>query len=129
MKRDNIQKCRSLRKTQTEAEKNLWYVLRNRQLDGIKFRRQFPLGGFILDVYSPEHKLCIEADGGGHYEEEKLRQDVIRAGELAKSGVRVLRFSNEEILKNIEGVCEAILKAVTSNGPPHLSPLPQGERR
>ncbi len=70
MKRNNIEKCRRLRKEQTDAERKLWSILRNRQLSGVKFRRQFPIGRYMLDFYSPEHKLGIEADGGQHYEDK-----------------------------------------------------------
>ncbi|MEW6456702.1 MAG: endonuclease domain-containing protein [Acidobacteriota bacterium] len=122
--------CRKLRKDQTDAEKKLWAVLRNRQLDGVKFRRQFSIGKYILDFYSPEYKLGIEADGGQHYEDESRQQDELRTKELSKIGVQILRFSNEAILNNIEGVYEVIQKTIKkkSNLPPRLDPLPNRER-
>jgi len=64
MKRDNINRCRELRRNLTDAEKKLWRLLRNRPLVGVKFRRQFSIGSYIIDFYSPEYKLGIEADGG-----------------------------------------------------------------
>ncbi len=64
MKRKNIGRYKSLRRNQTDAEKKLWLILRNRQLMGTKFRRQISIGKYILDFYSPEYKLSIEADGG-----------------------------------------------------------------
>lgn len=64
LKRNDIDKCRELRRKQTDAQKKLWEILRNRQLDRVKFKRQFPVGGYILDFYSPEYRLGIEADGG-----------------------------------------------------------------
>jgi very-short-patch-repair endonuclease len=67
LRRINIDKCRELRKKQTDAEKKLWEILRNRQLARVKFKRQFPVGSYILDFYSPEYRLGIEADGGQHY--------------------------------------------------------------
>jgi very-short-patch-repair endonuclease len=79
MKRKNIDKCRIFRKNQTNAERKLWLVLRNRQLSGAKFRRQFPIGKYILDFYSPEYKLGIEADGGQHYEEKGRLKDKQRS--------------------------------------------------
>lgn len=112
MKRTNIPRCRSLRKAQTDAEARLWSVLRNRQALGLKFRRQFPTGKYILDFYSPEHKLAVEADGGQHYEEAGSRADEARTEELSSLGIRILRFSNTDILNNIEGVIEVIQKAI-----------------
>lgn len=112
MKRNNIDKCRKLRKNQTDAENKLWRILRDRQLNGIKFRRQFSVDRYILDFYSPEHKLCIEADGGQHYEDRGRQKDEIRTQELSLLGIQILRFSDNEILNNIEGVCEMILKAI-----------------
>ena len=132
MKRNNIKKCRNLRKNQTEAEKRLWALLRNRQLDGVKFRRQFPIGSFIVDFYSPEYRLGIEADGGQHHKEEGRRRDELRTKELSRQGVHIARFSNREILHNTEGVCKTIKKIIEakrSHFPPHLNPLPQGERK
>lgn len=110
MKRSNTDRCRSLRKNQTDAEKKLWRVLRDRQLSGIKFRRQFSVGRYILDFYSPEYKVGIEADGGQHYESKVKYQDEIRTKKLSQLGIQILRFSDREILNNIEGVCEIILK-------------------
>ena len=132
MKRNNIKIARNLRRNQTDAEKKLWLVLRNRQLCGVKFRRQFPIGRYILDFYCPKYKLGIEADGGQHYYGNKERQrDEFRAKELSILGVQILRFSDREILTNIEGVCEVIQRAIEDKeaNPPHLNPLPSGERR
>ena len=112
MKRNNIEKCRKLRKNQTDAEKKLWAILRNRQVGGTKFRRQFSIGRYILDFYSPEYKLSIEADGGGHYEDKGRQGDKLRTRELSKLGVEILRFSDLEILNNIEGVWEVIRQAI-----------------
>jgi very-short-patch-repair endonuclease len=131
MKRNNIEKCRYLRRNQTDAEKKLREILRSRQLAGMKFRRQFPVGSYILDFYSPQYKLGIEADGGQHYEDKGREKDELRGKELLRAGVRILRFSDLEILGNIEGVCEVIFKAKEriEGNPPHLNPLPRGERK
>jgi len=129
MKRPNIDKSRNLRRNQTDAEKKLWAVLRDRRLSGIKFRRQFSIDIFILDFYAPEFNLAVEADGGQHYA-EGAEKDALRAERLFASGVHVLRFSNRDILQNIEGVCETILQTIEKRKePPHLDPLPQGERK
>ena len=108
MKRNNIPKCRNLRKKQTNAERKLWTILRNRQLTGVKFRRQFSIGRYILDFYAPEHRLGIEADGGQHYEDKGRERDELRTKELSRFGVQILRFGDNEILNNIEGVWEVI---------------------
>lgn len=125
MKRRNIERFRNLRRNQTDAEKKLWTVLRNRKLAGTKFRRQFSISNYILDFYSPEHRLGIEADGGQHYEEKFRERDELRARELSMVGVQILRFSDREILTNIEGVFEVIRKAIEigNNPSPQSSPL------
>ncbi len=112
MKRKNIEKCRFLRKNQTDAERKLWSLLRNRQLAKVKCRRQFSIDRYIVDFYSPEYKLGIEADGGQHYSDEGKVEDKLRTDKLNKYGIQILRFSNLDILKNIEGVYEVILNAV-----------------
>lgn len=112
IKRKNIDKCKRLRRDQTEAEKRLWAILRNRQLSGVKFRRQYPIGNYILDFYSPEYRIGIEADGSQHYEDDIKGKDDIREKELSKVGVEIIRFNDYEILRNIEGVCESILHKI-----------------
>jgi len=112
MKRNNIEKCRNLRKNQTDAEKKLWAVLRNRQMAGTKFRRQVSIGRYILDFYSPKYRVGIEADGGGHYEDKENQRDKLRTKELSILGIEMLRFNNLEILNNIEGVCEVIEQTI-----------------
>ena len=131
MNRSNIERCRTLRENQTDAERKLWSILRNRQLDGVKFRRQFPVGKYILDFYAPEHKLGIEADGGQHYEDKGKKRDEFRTGELIGQGIKIIRFSDLDILNNIEGVYDMIKEIIGNkdNSSPHLTPLPKGERR
>ena len=122
MKRNNIDYCRKLRKDQTDAERKLWSILRNRQLSGVKFRRQFPVGRYILDFYSPEYRLGIEADGGKHYEDKGKSEDALRKRELTKHGVKIVRFSDLDILNNIEGVYEIIQGVIETRKA--LSPSP-----
>jgi len=78
MKRRNIDRCRNLRKQQTEAEKKLWSIVRNRQIGGIKFRRQFSIGRYIVDFYCPAYLVGIEADGDQHCEDKVSKSDEIR---------------------------------------------------
>lgn len=126
MRRKNIKNCRNLRRNQTDAERKLWSKLRNRQLFDIKFRRQFCIGNYILDFYSPDCKLAIEADGEQHYEDIGKKKDEIRTKELSKSGIEIIRFSDIDILNNIEGVCEAIVKVVEDR---KVSPSPLSSPR
>lgn len=112
VKRNNVDICRKLRKNETDAEHKLWHLLRSRQLNGVKFRRQFPVESYILDFYVPELRLCIEVDGGQHYEDEGRKRDELRTEELRKEGIRVLRFSDRDVLGDIEGVYEVIRNTV-----------------
>ena len=96
-------------------------------MDGVKFRRQFSVGNYVLDFYAPEYGVGIEADGGQHYDDRGVERDEIRRIELSKIGVHLLRFGDHEILTNIGGVCEAIEETLKKKiEPPHLSPLPHG---
>ena len=112
---------RDLRRNQTEAEKVLWKQLRNKNLLGLKFFRQYSVGAYIVDFYCPEYKLAIELDGGQHAEEENKEYDKIRTDYLKSIGVEVVRFWNNEVLQNIEGVLEKIKMKLTP--PPSAPPL------
>ncbi len=79
---------------------------------GIKFRRQFPIGNYILDFYSPEYSLGIEADGGQHCEHGVRQKDEARTEELSRLGIKILRFNDREILNNTEGVWGMIEKTI-----------------
>ena len=100
------ERARTLRTTMTDAERRLWACLRNRRFVGYKFRRQHPLGPFIADFACIEHRLVIEADGGQHAES---KSDDRRTAWLEHRGWRVLRFWNNDILKNTDDVQEMIL--------------------
>ena len=117
---------RTLRNEMTDAEKALWKVLRDRQVSGLKFRRQHPFADYILDFVCLEKKLVIEVDGGQHG--ESRRYDDIRRQYLMRAGFRVLRFWNTEVLQEIEAVRERIWRAVQDQQPHPLpvSPL-EGE--
>jgi len=101
-----INKRRALRHGQTDAERKLWSRLRRRQLHGVRFRRQFSVGLYILDFYSPEKRLAIEVDGGHHLDQKTY--DDQRTQYLGSFNIRVLRFWNSEVLMNIDGVLERI---------------------
>jgi very-short-patch-repair endonuclease len=100
--------ARELRQRQTEAEKLLWARLRDRQLCGVKFRRQEPIGNYIVDFVSFETKLILEIDGNPHKEMETKINDNQRTLWLQGEGFRVLRFWNADILNDVKGVLEKI---------------------
>ena len=104
---------RRLRREQTEAEKFLWRRLRNKQVEGAKFRRQQPIGPYIVDFVCLEKKVIIEVDGGHHNEAEVSVNDDDRAKWLSSEGYRVLRFWNNEVLNDTGSVTERIREVVS----------------
>jgi len=98
--------ARSMRADATKAENLLWQALRNRRLEGLKFRRQVPLGGFIADFLCFEAKLILEVDGAQHSESWR---DARRDMHFDSLGLKTLRFWNDEVVKNLDGVCLTIL--------------------
>jgi very-short-patch-repair endonuclease len=110
-----ISTARKLRRRQTDAERTLWF----------KFRRQMPIDKYIVDFCCESARLIIELDGGQHA--ERREADRIRTAALEAKGYLVLRFWNNEVLDNIEGVVGSILETL-SPSPPHPDPLPNGER-
>ena len=103
---------RSLRKGMTGAENKLWEHLRSKKLNGLKFRRQHPLHNYIADFYCHEKKLVIEIDGAVHTTKDNAEYDKGRTFELQELGVTVIRFWNDEVIDDLEGVLEKIKKAV-----------------
>ncbi|MBZ9885251.1 DUF559 domain-containing protein [Mesorhizobium sp. CA10] len=101
--------ARSMRREPTEAEDRLWHELRGRRLDNIKFRRQVPIGRFVADFLCAEAKLIVEIDGSQHA--ESLR-DLERDAGLKARGFRVLRFWNDDVLKELDAVCDTIIAYV-----------------
>ena len=99
---------RELRQESTEAEKLLWAELRNRKLNGLKFRRQHPLDKFIVDFYCNERKIVVELDGSVHDEKINKDYDEARTAMLAGLNIIVLRFQNDEVVNNIEDVLNKI---------------------
>jgi very-short-patch-repair endonuclease len=114
--------ARKLRKLPTDTEQHLWGHLRNRQIEGFKFRRQQPVGRYVVDFVNLERKVIIELDGGQNNlgPGDKVRDEWLRA-----EGYEVLRFWDNQIFNNLEGVLEIIRNALLT---PHPDPLPQGER-
>jgi len=115
---------RRLRSGQTEAEKLLWSKIRKKQIGEVQFNRQKPIGDYIVDFYCDKARLIIEIDGGQHYEKKGIIQDKIREEYFNKLGLRTIRFTNLDILKNIDNVVEVIYKKIN---PPHPSFKKEGE--
>jgi very-short-patch-repair endonuclease len=122
----NIQRARELRNKPTEVERFLWRHLRLRQIDGYKFRRQRPIGKYIVDFVCLEKFLVIEVDGGQHDAENFY--DTERDSWLRSQGFTVLRFWNHEVLSGTEEVLAVIQKAL-STPPPSSSPASAGEEK
>lgn len=117
------QRSRVLRGQPTDAERLLWQRLRGRQMSGHRFRRQHPLGRYIVDFACLEAGLIVEVDGGQHLTDEA--RDQVRTEWLAARGFRVLRFWNHEVLTQIDGVAEAIWRALQAHErDPALDPHP-----
>jgi very-short-patch-repair endonuclease len=102
-------KARQLRQIPTEAEKALWKALRRNQLCGVSFRRQHPIGRYVLDFYCASAGLAIEVDGGQHAEGSQREIDRRRDQWLSANGIRMLRFWNNEVLSNLQGVLQTIV--------------------
>jgi very-short-patch-repair endonuclease len=111
------QAARQLRQHLTPAEVQLWNALQRRQLVGLRFRCQHPVGRFIVDFYCPSCKLVIEVDGDIH--SQQLAYDEARTEQLQSFGYRVLRFTNEEVLSDLQNVLACILKAAEIATSPH----------
>lgn len=109
-----------LRTNATDAEQKIWYFLRNRQFEKFKFRRQHPIGVYIVDFVCLEQKLIVELDGSQHA--EKTAYDVRRTKTLREKGYRILRFWNHDVLQNTNGVLETILAELTACPSPLPSP-------
>ena len=111
-KMNAIQFSRLLRSRSTDAERALWRGIRSRQLAGVKFRRQFPIGPYIVDFISFDVRLIIELDGGQHAEDKERKNDAKRDQWLEQQKFEVLRFWNTDVLTNTEGVLSRILDTI-----------------
>jgi very-short-patch-repair endonuclease len=105
------QRARQFRKLPTVIEDRLWYHLRRRQLGGHRFRRQHPIGPYIVDFVCLERHLVVEVDGGQHAEQQR-GHDLARDAWLCRHGYRVLRFWNVDVVENTEGVLDSLLDAL-----------------
>ncbi|UVK39540.1 endonuclease domain-containing protein [Mesorhizobium sp. AR10] len=112
--------ARSMRKVMTSAELKLWNELRAHWLMGLGFRRQFPIAGYIVDFACPEKKLVVEVDGSQHTEAGAVASDEARTVRLEQDGWTVLRFWNDDIIRDIDNVCQHIVIAAGLAGAPQV---------
>jgi very-short-patch-repair endonuclease len=113
-----------LRRDATRAERKLCYLLQRSQLLHLSFRRQHPLGTYVVDFYCPTIRLAIEVDGGQHNHTLRRVNDQRRSRLLGKKGIKVLRFWNNEVIENIEGVWEVIAHTAATLSPQRATPTP-----
>ncbi len=106
---------RGLRTTATPAETTLWHYLKRSQVGGLKFRRQHSVGAYILDFYCPTIKLDIELDGDVHDAPLSYEHDMVRTNYLNQQGIAILRFHNEVVFKNVQGIISSILHFAEKN--------------
>jgi len=111
-RRDLKQIARTLRTNMTDSEQALWARLRHKQLKGIQFYRQKPIGDAIVDFYAPKAKLVVEIDGSQHFTPDNIQKDEKRSTELEKQGLRILRFNNLQVLQELDVVVEVIFQAL-----------------
>ena len=105
---------RKLRSNQTDAERLLWSKIRKKQMENFQFNRQKPIGIYITDFYCHKARLVIEIDGGQHYEDQNILEDKKREEYLRRLGLKTIRFTNLEVLKNIENVVDEIYQEIKS---------------
>ena len=122
-----ITQAKELRQQQTKAEKLIWTRLRYRQLKGTKFRRQQPIGKYIVDFVCFDDKIIVEIDGGQHNEARTITRDIRRTMWLESQGFQVIRFWNNDVLQNIEGVLVKIQEIIDKRRHPHLTSPIKGE--
>ena len=116
--------AQKLRREMTDAERKLWYHLRQNTIDGLRFNRQVPIGNFIVDFLCRKKKLIIELDGSQHEDDEQKRKDIARDATLNNLGYAVLRFNDHDALINTGGVIEQIISHIRQASPinPYRSP-------
>jgi very-short-patch-repair endonuclease len=119
--------AREMRREPTAPEKRLWAKLSRSQIGGRKFRRQLVIGPFIVDFFCPQKGLIVEVDDDTHI----IASDVRRDAALSEMGYRIVRITNQDVMHNIDGVCEMILRALEEApdrwASPHPNPSPKGE--
>jgi very-short-patch-repair endonuclease len=115
--RNTFEKAHELRMNMTKAEKKVWDELKNRNLFKVRFRRQHPVDIFVVDFYCHELKLAIEIDGNIHLEKEVSEYDEGRTHDIEKFGIKILRFTNDQVFNDTDGVINKILEVISSLAP------------
>lgn len=116
-KKSQTPRRKLLRRNLSKAEILLWLQLKNKKINGHKFRRQYSVGRYVVDFYCPELKLAVEIDGGYHLADDAREYDEIRQKNIESYGIRFLRFSDKEVMKNIFGVIKSIQEFSQSSSP------------
>ena len=106
--------ARTLRKNMTDSELKLWSRIRRKQIFGLQFYRQRPIGNYIVDFYCPKAQLVLEVDGLQHMQELAVRKDNYRDSYLKQQGIKVLKFDNLQVLKQLNAVVEKVYQTVAS---------------
>ena|SRR5918992_1450750 len=122
-------KARDLRKNITDSENVLWSRLRRKQLLGVQFYRQKPIGNYVVDFFAPRARLVVEVDGSQHMEDHLIRADQRRDAYLTNLGLQVLRFDNRQVLQDTDRVVEVIYRTLSARldcGNPPYPPLLKG---
>ena len=109
------ERARRLRSQMIDSELALWERLRRKQVQAVQFYRQKPIGNYVVDFYAPKAKIVVEVDGSQHMESEQAARDLQRDTFLASRGVRVFHFDDIQVLKEIEGVMEVTVRAVSES--------------
>jgi very-short-patch-repair endonuclease len=126
-KPDLFKLAKEMRKNPTQSERVLWNILRKYRIKGFLFRQQHPIYIFIADFYCHKIKLVVEVDGDVHFNDESQEHDDGRTGEMEKFGIKVIRFTNEQVLYNQDNILEQINEFITEVASPAL--LGAGDRR
>jgi very-short-patch-repair endonuclease len=113
--------AKTMRKAMTEPEVKLWNALRAHRLMGLSFRRQMPVGQYIVDFACPLHHVIVELDGTQHADEHNMHRDNVRTDYLQSRGWTVLRFWNDDVVRDIEGVCQHIVRVALNGSERHES--------
>ena len=108
----NLKNAKEMRSNMTPAETKMWRILRGKRFQDLKFKRQVLIGNYIVDFLCEDKKIIIEIDGGQHNEELNIQSDKNRTHYLENNGYKVLRFWNDDVMKNIDGVMEVIFREV-----------------
>ena len=113
----STERARELRRNMTKAEKQLWWMLRYKQLEGLRFRRQVPLGPYYADFFCPKARLVVELDGASHSTDAQIAHDEKRDHWFQSQGIRVFRISNREFYERPDEIADAIYRAATAPHP------------